>query len=195
MADLVTLDTVKAYLKIGNDEHDSVLERLIDVASSTIERFCDQPIVKADGNEQHEFDGDDLSSILMLPFLQVRAVTGVTYLTTVGSSATTVDAATYGLRLRGGLAYLHSTETFRSSRRYTVTLTVGFDAVPPDVEQVALEMVADMARKSNVAGIGENRLGLSSKSSGGSTASSASFRDMREEWADRLTPYRRPALL
>jgi hypothetical protein len=191
IVDLTTTEKVRGYLGIVQTTADDELARIIGAVSAEIERWCGQPIVAETDNVAWRFTGDNTGSVLV-PYFPVVAVSAVSYVSTLGADAVALDAADFGLGIRN--TRLIGSGAFWGGYDYTALLTVGYSEVPPDVEQVAIEMVAVRVRDSGIGDqtlkLGKSTLGLASKGESQAGAPSKSTVFTRPDWAERLAPYR-----
>lgn len=191
MANLTTAAKVKADMRIVDSGINANIDGKIAAASREIEAFCRQPIVAT--AVTLNWSGRDLAMrrpITYFPFV-IASITGRT--ADFGSALATVAAETYELRYdEYGRQFIHSSAGFASGSTYAITLTVGYETVPADVEQVCIELVIDMLHKTNIENVGWNSLGKRSvgESSPEMGSRTTSYLDIRPDLQARLASYR-----
>lgn len=186
MPDLTTSERVREYAGVVSTTNGDALAHIIAAVSAEIVAYCNQPIVST--QVVYRFGGDG-GALIVLPFFPVTAITELSYVSGLGAEAVVVPTTDYAIS-RGRLI----SNGFVDGYDYTLTLTVGYAAVPADVEQVAVEMCAVRLRDSGIgdsaAKLGQNTLGVRSKAVTASGAPTKSTVYERPEWAVRLAPYR-----
>lgn len=211
---LTTKEAVKKDLVIDKANLNAEIEQKIIAATGEILVFCRQPLVKtvvAVEVDPRDIDGMDIR----LRYFPVISIDSLTYRGEVGSSVATVGPGTYELRRRNSGYVLRSNAGLVSSYDYTLMLTVGYDPEGFDpaltaetdpafqstryhlgnIEQICIELVGDMLRKTVLPGVGKNTLGKKSIAESGETGSkTTTFLDVRPDLQARLAPYRRPML-
>lgn len=145
MADLTTLANVRDYLRLaaGETEHDAFLARLIGEVSAYFRASCGRDIQAPAAAYTETYSGDG-GSVLWLaqtpvlaspePVLSVDGVT-VSKRATVTGSGWVLDADIGRLELVG--SYFTA-----GTRNVVVTYTAGWTAVPGDVEEAVIRLVA-----------------------------------------------------
>lgn len=156
---LATLAQVKAY--IGNSADgtdDALLMRLVDHASSMIERACNRVFGQATYTETRNGNGRNFL------VLNNRPVTAITALSIDGKAI----AQSTGIHVAGWVlsepwkVALRNLEFTAGIANVEITYTAGYDAIPNDINQACC-LVASLAYKER------DRMGIDSKSVGGET--------------------------
>lgn len=133
MADLVTLAEAKPLLG-SPDADDALVSSLITRASARVERYTGRQFVQAEVTEA--IDGGFAS--LLLSHRPVSAVASITDEVT----AAAVDPSLYVLYPDEGRALLLQGIWEPGPRRWQVVYTPGYAAVPEDVKEATLMLVA-----------------------------------------------------
>jgi hypothetical protein len=157
MAALTTLAKVKQYGKITSFEDDLLLLRLIDAASSTVEKFCSREFASASRVEVRDGTG---TRKMMLRHFPVTAVASLTINGRVIPPRPSPLAS----------GYTHDDECIKLTGyafddgvdNVEVVYTGGLETVPADVDAAVCEMVCTRYQ-------GTDRLGIKSKGLAGET--------------------------
>jgi hypothetical protein len=154
MSDLVTLDTVKAYLRIENTVQDELLDVLIESAEAEIVAYLRRPIWnRAITVTDH---GDTVRAYGVRTTLQIP-VTPVASGSVViaDAEAATVDDTTYTVDLETGIVRASEGYTFPSPP-YALTADVGLEhrddfelACLPVLRGAMLDILADAHQRRN----------------------------------------------
>ncbi len=92
---IVSLADVKAYLRITTSDDDSLLETLIDTASTRIESYCDRKIIEQTFRESYNANGQRTLRLRNYPVSSItRLATGNKLAFTVSSTVSTDVRAT-----------------------------------------------------------------------------------------------------
>lgn len=92
---IVSLADVKAYLRITTTDNDSLLETLIDTASTRIESYCDRKIIEQTFRESYNANGQRTLRLRNYPVSSItRLATGNKLAFTVSSTVSTDVRAT-----------------------------------------------------------------------------------------------------
>lgn len=168
MADLTTLEEVRAYLQKGDGDQnqDSMLSSLITSASAAIERHTRREFTPVSSTAR-TFIFDSGSQLSLAPY-DLRAATSVVVGTEANGPSRTIASTGYSLRPRPARDGLYRWIVFTGERGYpdcqvTVTGTWGFAEVPADVKhwtivQVALWLRRDVAAFESTFSLDEDRL-------------------------------------
>lgn len=192
---LIPRQVVKDALRIGSSDttHDEVIDRYIGWVSNAIQRRAGQPISKAPVVVEFDAKEADCNGLVMLSYWPVQSITLVeTRDTAFGSEYATGTLSDYGRYRTGGLYYLRSRNGWGS--QYRVTIEVGYDDVPGEIQQVAMEMVMQLLREGEFAGVGKSRLGVNSTSESDAKAGvtrTTTLLDMNPQWLDTIQYYAR----
>lgn len=132
--DLTTTANVKDYLGINVAAQDDLIARLITTASEWLERFCGRSFHEAERTETYDGTGTTELYLTNWP---------VDSIDTLSVSEIEHDGEDYKLYPDIGKVYLSS--GFGTGRRTVeVTYTAGYATIPGDLEQLCIEMVAEM---------------------------------------------------
>lgn len=143
MADLTTLDAVKAYGPITGTGQDALLAQLISRASAAIENYLQRSVRSADVTEVRDGTGGTAMLLKQHPVSAVSAVT-IDGLPIPAASAWGQP----GWWLPDDRRILLFGYSFtRGVGNVSVAYTGGFDTVPPDVEQACIETVLLMVKR------------------------------------------------
>lgn len=156
MAVLTSVDTVKAYLGLGNTSNpaqDALLAELVKRASAAVESFCQRSFMLGPRTEWRDGNGGQVMLLRDTPVVSVEAVI-------MDDQSIPVES----VRLTGRCIRLreHAFRTGVSNVR--IDYTAGFDALPADVEQAVIETVALNFRR-------RDHLDVASKALAGETVS------------------------
>lgn len=146
---LTTTANVKEYLGISGASEDALLGRLANWATDLIHSYCGRIFQEADYDEHYDGDGTDGLLTNQYP------VSAVTLLEVDGVSK---DASSYALYGQLGLLKLKSGRFSRGKNNVRIRYRAGYAAVPKDLEQAAIELVALKYYDR-----GRNRLGISER--------------------------------
>jgi hypothetical protein len=169
--DLCGLRAVKDWLGVKNHDSDALLQRLITFESRTIERALGRPVLPEGRRDVVVGYG---SATFMPPATPIRDVESVT----IGGAALAVNHDALTVWRRDGL-------NWPRNARIEIAYTAGLDAVPFDLEQACIELVAFHYRE-------RDRVGMASKSLAGETTAYIT-RAMPQSVEARLAPYRKVA--
>ena len=129
--DLCKLDDVKAWLDLKTQDADPVLVRLIVGVSAHIESWLSRPIADQVITDVFSGHGGAVQLLRGFPIISVASVV---------VDGTTLAPSTYTFTED---SVILSTGTFTRGRgNITITYTAGFVAIPADIEQAAIEVVA-----------------------------------------------------
>lgn len=176
--DLTSLDNVKAYLGLGTANDDALLARLVTSVSTYVQAWMGREILSAGYSEIRNGSG---SQILAFGNYPVTAVTSLVIDNLAVPPAT--DTFSPGYTFNGRFLYLNG-YLFRKGRvNVSVAYTAGYAAVPPELEQAVIELIALRYRE-------RDRVGHQSKSLGGETVSFI-VKDFPDSVRTILTNYRK----
>jgi hypothetical protein len=135
--DLCTVEDVTSYLSLSDGQDTDLIQNLITNASAFIDNYCNRVLLSNDYTETHNGTGGDELPFRQFPVSAVASVSidgqPVTLSTSTSSSGFVWDDWT--LYLRG---YCFP----RGAQNVTISYTAGLMAVPPDVNQACIEIVA-----------------------------------------------------
>ncbi len=182
MADLTTLDNVKAWLPdmASVSTYDGLLSRLITAASQAVCVYTGRAGFDVEGYSEL-YDGRARPFIVLRqwPALEVTSVfVSACYQPLVCQLEPPVaGGGAQKLSLAGGrFPYGVS--------NVTVSYTAGYASTPPDVEQAVIELVGERFRA-------RERIGLSAKTLGGQETTAFVTKAFNDTIAALLAPYRR----
>ncbi|HTH96016.1 MAG TPA: phage head-tail connector protein [Stellaceae bacterium] len=178
--DLALLDDVKAWLNLATTGDDDLLGRLITAVSTGIVTWLGRQILSADYQETRDGTGGRTLAFIQAP---VSAVASLTIDDRPIPAAADAHSPGYlfsasrlsllGYRFRPGLGNVQ------------ISYTAGYPAVPADIAQACIQLVAMRYRE-------RDRIGLVSKGLGGETTSFVQAA-MPQDVAAVLQRYRRVA--
>jgi len=142
-AEPVTLDEVKAQLRITFDDDDALLGRLITAARDHVEKYCGTTLA----TQTIALRCDGFHDFARLPVAPVQSVASVKYIDTDGQE-NTLPTDTYELRADGLEAsiarrYGQHWPAIQRGSRITVTAVAGYSSVPPAVRHAMLLFIAE----------------------------------------------------
>ena len=138
---LCTRDNVKTYLGLSGTTHDSVIDDLIASASEAIENYCGRQFAVTSHTEYHDGQG---SGSVVLQYRPVTAVSGVWDDPARDfEDDSLIESDDYVLDSEGGIIRLLSGATFSHGvRNVKVSYSAGYSAVPKDVTQACIMLIA-----------------------------------------------------
>ncbi|MCL1908966.1 MAG: phage head-tail connector protein [Holophagaceae bacterium] len=148
--DLVSLDAVKSWLGIADENSDVLLQRLITAESQAIEKAIGRPIL---ATERTDFIAGYGSSTIMPPATPILEV-----------ERAFIDGAEVKTRHDNLTIWRADGGPWPKKSRIQITYTAGYLAVPYDIEQACIELVALHYKE-------RDRIGHQSKSIAGETVS------------------------
>jgi uncharacterized phiE125 gp8 family phage protein len=137
MADLTTLSAVKAWLKLTATTDDALLSGLVSSVSAWIQDYLNRTIASTSYSETYHGTGSDR---IMLANYPVTAVASVTVNGQTVQPSTGYGVVGYAFDA-GSIAYIGGCfpEGFAN---VSVSYTAGYAAVPADLAQACVELVA-----------------------------------------------------
>jgi hypothetical protein len=132
---LTSLSAVKAYLGVAGTDDDALLTELIARASDGIVAHCGREFAAADYEEYHDGDGSDSVLLNQRPVIEVLA------LSDDGVEVAADDHVTYP---ELGVVRLKSGVFGRGARSVYVSYRAGYETIPGDVEQAAIQWTAEL---------------------------------------------------
>lgn len=158
---LTTLANVKQYLQIdpSDTDADDLLERMIDAASATIEKYCQRHFLQANYTESKDGTGQRRITVRNIPMTAVASVTvnGIAIPARPSATGQGYTFDQYGVKLTG----YEFTDGYDN---VVISYTAGFAAVPDDVDMACCELVSLRYKTLD-------RLGVTSKSLAGESIS------------------------
>jgi hypothetical protein len=180
--DLTTLADVKAWLQTGQaafpTTDDALLSRLITAASQFIQTWLNRPIAQADYLEVRDGTGGSRLQFAVFPVTSVFSLTidGIAIPPSADPRAAGYTYSATELALRG---YIFT----RRAQNVAFFYTAGFAAIPPEIAQACIELVALRYRE-------RSRTGEVSKALGNGETVTYSQGDMSASIATLLAEYR-----
>ena len=181
-SDLTTLADVKTWLQTGQSAFpatdDALLTRLISAVSQYIQTWLNRQLALADYFEVRDGTGGCRLQFACFPVVAVQSlnIDGVAIPVANSSTAAGYHFSATQLSLRG---YWFS----RGAQNVAIAYTAGYSAVPPDIAQACIELVALRYRE-------RTRIGEVSRSLGGAETVAYSQKDMSDAIKTVLQQYR-----
>jgi hypothetical protein len=150
---------VKTYLGLLTANDDAYLTRLVTSASSYVQSWMGRQILSTAYAETRNGTG---SQILAFANYPVTAVSSLAVDNTLIPAASSSFSPGYSFDSR--FLYLNGYLFRKGNANVTLAYTAGFAAVPPELEQAVIELIALRYRE-------RDRVGYQSKSLGGETVS------------------------
>lgn len=180
MADLTTLDNVKAYMQIADTDtsSDEVLERLITSFSAWfINQVNRDSLLTDDYVERRNGQGGDSMTMRRYPVQSVASVT------IDGHPIAASADGSHGFVFDEFSVFLIG-DTFRRGRQnVAVSYTAGYDTVPADIEQAVIDQVVFTHRRAP-------NLGSTAQTQGGILTASFSQKDLAPGVAAVIANYK-----
>lgn len=154
-AEPVALATAKAHCRIDSSAEDSLVTLYVAAARAHLERQCDVLFAARSGVALYCDGFDDFARIDVGP---VTAISSISYVDTTGATQT-LSASVYELRAFGYeaqivLKYGQSWPSVQPGSRVTVTATVGFATILPDLVPPILLLVGHQYEHREAVNIG-----------------------------------------
>lgn len=183
---LCQLSDVQTYLRITNTNSDTLLAALITNASAIIESFCCRVFGVNAYTETYNGNGQRKLYLANAP------IQTVTSLTVDGLAvAAAADAISAGFVFDSDIIYLrpgtvsgYGTAFNRGVQNVSVAYTAGFPAVPSDVAQACIELVASKYKASD-------RVDVKSQGLGPNQSTTYSIADMPASVKSAIRRYQR----
>ncbi len=156
---ITTVSNCKAFRKIEaeNAEHDEGLERLIPAVQTWLEQECQRTFDQATVTEYHH--GNEWRECLILSRPPIVSITNLwddlarAYTTPISASQYVIEDAEAGIVRLDGLTFQ------KGLRNIKITYLGGYQVMPPDLEQAAIEMIWAAYAKGD-----QNLIGVRSRS-------------------------------
>lgn len=197
-AKLISLTVVKQALGMPDSDttKDAILDRWIGWVSNAIQREAGQPIALQAMVLDLAPDNYRWSWIppYILPYFPVSEtlIAVESRDTTFGASWEDETLSDFGIERLGHLYQLTARNGFSYPRRYRVTVNVGYSEVPGEIQRVAMEMVVELVKQSDIAAIGKNRFGLQSVAESDSKTGitkTTTLLSKRDDWKEVIAHY------
>jgi uncharacterized phiE125 gp8 family phage protein len=137
---LCTRDNVKSYLGLSGTAYDAVIDLLIPAASEAIEKFCGRRFGQASYTEYRDGEAADRVVLRERPVTLVTAVWDDPDRDFDDDSR--LDADEYVLEPESGIVRLRYGSFADGVRNVKVQYTAGYSAIPQDLAQACLMLVA-----------------------------------------------------
>ncbi|HVZ40623.1 MAG TPA: hypothetical protein VHI13_15190 [Candidatus Kapabacteria bacterium] len=159
MALLVTLAELKEYLGVAAMEcrYDLPLRAIAERASAAVEDYVGEPVLRS--QRDHLFRGEGCTTVL-LPYRRVNAVVAARRVARLGVAEEILAPGSYLLVPTPAGAAIERATAWEPCEFYSITLDMGYDAVPAPVRESVLSLAAAIAAKSSIAGLGRSRAGV-----------------------------------
>jgi hypothetical protein len=130
---LTTLAAVKEYLGLSGTGEDSLLNRLVEWATSFIQTYCGRIFFQGSYDEYHDGDGSDSVLSRQFPIVSVD---------TVEVDGVVKDSSSFVVYAPIGMIRLKSGVFPRGKNNIRLMYTAGYASLPKDLEQACIELVA-----------------------------------------------------
>lgn len=179
MADLTSLANVKAWLGTVPPADDALLTRLITAGSSFLETYLSRTLLTTAYSQVLNGHGGPALTLGNYPITAISSlkIDGATIPASTGVLVAGYVFSDYRVMLRGG--YLFSD----GLQNVEISYTAGLAAVPAEIEQVCIELVAARYKS-------RDRIGIQSKGLGGEQIVFTK-KDLADTAADTLAQYRK----
>lgn len=178
MADLTSIANVKLWLGVSSAADDTLLTRLVSGVSAWIQEWLGRTIASGSYTETLNGNGKTVLAFANYPVTAVASVTvdgvAIPARTVIGGSGYTFDKE---------FIYLDGYCFTSGHQNVVVQYTAGYSAVPADLEQAAIELIALRYRD-------KDRIGVSSKSIG-PEHTTFFMKDFPDDVANVLWSYKR----
>lgn len=175
---LATVEQVKQYLSISNTVDDALFERLVDSASAFVQSWLSRTFGIETYTDVFDGTGRQVYIFRNYPALSVASLT-------IDGQPIPASGGAFEAGYRADAARLVLIgHTFASGlMNCSVTYSAGYEAVPDDINQATIEIIAHRYRE-------KDRIGLTSKGLAGETTA-FSQRDMPQSARATLNLYRK----
>lgn len=181
---IVSLDSVKSYLKISGTSIDTLLTTFINQSQKEIEKYINKNL---DYGSKTIYKSVKDNSTLLLIDDNVNSITSLSYRANPLDSWTLISSDLYTIVLNDN--YFIYYDLFETSKEYKIVYNGGWSTIPDDLQSVAIEMTAI---KLNESGEGKNVIGINQIANGFSgNNETTSFIDLFEKrWKRILSKYK-----
>ena len=141
--EFTTIDRLKTFLGITTTADDTLLTRLIAVATASIQAMTGRKLVYTTYTQKCYYK-DDYLDVLLLDEFPAESITSI-----VDSNGNTISADDYCLHSEDGMVYVEwladlSFLWWGDCEYLTVTYLAGYETIPADLEQACIEYVKQM---------------------------------------------------
>lgn len=186
---IITAAEVKERLDVTSSDYDTQIGNIINSVDDTIKSWAGQSIESTTKTEKFEGNGKDYHLFKNMP---INTITSVKYRTDPLQALQTVNSSNYAIVETDGIYRLYNDDTFYSGYNYEIEFNYGYDTVPEDVKNVAIEMAMALVYDANFLGGNDGRFGFSSKqiNSGDAGSSTVNYLNgMRNDWVTTIMRY------
>lgn len=189
---LISVQTVKEYLNIHDNNKDNLISSLIEYAGMYISNYCNQNIEI--NNNTFLLNGNNSRFLLLPAYFPIISLYALYYRNDFAESFTELDKTNYDIIKIDKIDYLFTASGFISGlSNYKCIITTGYAEIPADIQNVALELVSIALKESDAGtGIKGGRLGLASSSESLNGISlNTSYRNEIQKHKEILNKYKR----
>ena len=199
---LITREHCKEALNLSGTTHDAVVDRVIGWVSDAIQTEAGQPIAAMNvvvpigpgdiWRDYYDDIGSSYTALVTLKYWPVTAVVSVrSKLNTFGAAWAADTLGDFEVVRSGSLYALRHRHMFSQSKLYEVTLRVGYDIVPGEIQKIAVEMVRIHLDELSYKDIGKNRLGMQTMNEtiAQGIVKTTTMLNKRPEWLDIIARY------
>lgn len=130
---LTSLSAVQRYLGLSGGEDEELLTELIARVSDGVMAYCGREFALADYAEYHDGDGSDALLLNQRPVVEVYALS---------EGGAEIEAEDFAVYPELGMVRLTSGVFGRGARNVYAAYRAGYEAIPGDVEQAAVQWAA-----------------------------------------------------
>ena len=160
---LCTLAQLKTYLNISGSSQDSALEDLVDAVSAGAEAYTRRELAARD---QAWTGGDALDgnghTVLRAPQWPLNSISSLEVNGVEISARAAIGGSGYVIDKGAGLIRLVGYVFYQGVQNVEISANAGFDPVPADLRQAAIEWAAMLVKQSGISGLGKHWLGIKS---------------------------------
>lgn len=191
---IITLAQAKEYLKIADTSKDEMLTGWIDVVSSGIEKYCQCKFkVQTVIGEIHDGNGGRVLFPRFIPLVGLanNATADLQYRNSINEAWQDVTDSVEHIYIDPVVPFVELLRGFfpRGRKNIRINYKCGFDEIPGDIQQTALEMVQMMWNESKQGGDWLGRASKAQPESG--TSRHIVFKEMQPRWRMVMERYRR----
>jgi len=140
---LTSLSAVQRYLGLSSATDDELLTELVARVSDGIATYCGRQFAVADYSEYHDGDGSDVLLLKQRPVAEVFALS---------DEGAEIEADDFVVYPESGMVRLKSGVFGRGARNIYAGYRAGYDTIPGDIEQAAIQWTAALYRGRGTAG-------------------------------------------
>ena len=193
--DIITAAEAKVYLGVSGSDLDTPIGTFISDVSLWIEEYLGRK-VKGSQTVTTEVGSGDGTEFYIPKYPPVTAVSTLKYRDDPTQDWVDLVSDTDYILIdpvNGDFVEIYNGAFPEGRSNIQITYTAGYSTVPAPIKQVCYEMVAIRFRESHVSGLGDERLGIASRSSSEAGVTyNKTFEDMMPKWERILKRYKRP---